>query len=95
MLSSTLTLKRVIGHEMQDRVEQAVRELSGSKPGSGAYLGKYKAGLADVANSLDPEEMQDMKDKREEWMKKNYPPEVQRKSVTIPLNTGICAGTGA
>lgn len=72
------TFRHVVAHERKDDVEEAVRRLSGSTPGTTEYFKKYQSGLKELCDALSKEDILKYKEMAKEWTGRCPPKEIQR-----------------
>jgi|ERR1700691_1771944 hypothetical protein len=75
------TYRHVVAHEMKQELEEEVRTLSGSIPGTPEYFAKYQAGLKVLCESLDDDELEQYMKMAKEWNERMPPKEIQRAYV--------------
>ena len=72
--------RQVIAEERADEIKQVMDDLSdGAMPGSKEYFATYQKSLTTVAEGLDDEEMERLKQVAKEWRKLGPPPALQQK----------------
>lgn len=65
--------------ERKEELEEMVRNVSGAKPGSKAYFGKYQQCLSVLCEGLDKDEKQHYEEIAELWSQCGPPQDVKRK----------------
>jgi hypothetical protein len=71
------TFRHVAAHLKKLELEELVRELSGAKPGTSAYFGKYQAGLKSLCDELTDDEVNEYKVLAKKWNEETPPKKIQ------------------
>jgi hypothetical protein len=72
------TFRHVVAYKHKEELEDKVRTLSGSAPGTTEYIAKYQAGLKNLCDEMSDEDIEEYRMTAKEWNEQAPPEEVQR-----------------
>jgi hypothetical protein len=87
--SRNFTYRHVVAYEKKEDLEDEVRRVSGSIPGTTQYFAKYQASLKVLCDSLTDDELKYYTATAKEWNERMPPKDIQRSYVEGPTIRNI------
>lgn len=72
------TYRHVVAYELKENLEDEVRMLSGSVPGTSEYFAKYQPALRNICEGLTDERKKRYEKIAKDWNEEMPPKEIQR-----------------